>query len=315
MKRCEYCGSEHGDDILQCSSCGAKSLKRFCDTCGKEAVGGCICRTGKNPPEETTRERTAESKEKEQVEADNFHSHRKTSGIEKFLLFVLIFLCVGGFGAFLTKGSDQEVPAGTENLPGTKGPAASKGLTDMELLTAEGHPQFYGDFLEAESFWRNYSEKVKVVNARQTIFNEDALLLITTGDSDNNVITKVTINLSEVENKQDIVLDDALALICQYIPYDIIASYYTFEDAYYEVFADGGFEGYHYLMHLNDTGKAQPAELALKENFAFSIIHRGDNEWIASIDYFAYDGNHDKYSPGAYVAQKWDVDISQYQPL
>lgn len=66
----------------------------------------------------------------------------------------------------------------------------------MELLTLKDHPKFYGEHKSAKSFWRDY-DKVKVVNARLTIYNEDALLLVTTGDEDNDVITNVTINLSD----------------------------------------------------------------------------------------------------------------------
>jgi len=66
-----------------------------------------------------------------------------------------------------------------------------KKLSDMELLTMKDHQQFYGDYNEARKFWKGY-DLVKVVNARLKIYNEDALLLVTTGDEDKDIITRVT---------------------------------------------------------------------------------------------------------------------------
>ena len=141
--------------------------------------------------------------------------------------------------------------------------------------------------------------------------------LVTTGDGDKGFITNVTINLSDYEEKQYIELDNILQLICDYIPYDIIGKYYDFNESFHEVYKDGGYEAYHYVMLLNDKGKElnESGEIYLESKFGFKIIHRNDNDWVAEMNYLAYEGNHDKYNTKAEACdvEDWEVNIEKYK--
>lgn len=84
---------------------------------------------------------------------------------------------------------------------------------------------------------------------------------------------------------------------------------------FHEIYKDGGYEAYHYVMKINDDGKAvnKSGERYFEEKFAFKILHRKDNDWIATIKYSSYQGNHDKFKPEAYDVEGWDVDIYEYK--
>ncbi len=312
MKICEYCGSKLADNVLQCNSCGSKEFKNICINCGITFSGikcpACSVIVGDKPKvcfncgekvfEKICPECGADLINGRQVQADNYSIPRtktKKKISARVVLLLLIFFAV--MVSIISKSK-----ASIKNT-----------ISDNELLSIKNHPKFYDDYNEAKKFWNDY-DKVKVVNARQTRYNEDALLLITTGDEDNNVITNVTINLSNVENKQDIRLDNVLKLICSYIPYDIIDEYYTFEESFHETHKSESYEAYHYIMTINDSGKSanKSGDRHLESKFAFKIIHRND-DWIANINYLSYEGNHHKFNPDAYDVKSWDINIHKYK--
>jgi len=320
MKICEYCRTTSPDGVLQCNSCGSKELKNICSNCNseyndskcpvcsmkEEAKPRACTHCGKETFENVCLDCREELTNRRQVHNNNEHNNYENASMpkpkkkRKFLVFYILFLIGIGIIGSIVISND-------ENLSQE---AALRKLPDMELLTLEGHPKFYDEYKEAKQFWRGF-KKVKVVDASQTRFNENALLLITSGYSDKGVITNITINLSNVDNKKDIKLDDVLRLICDYIPYDIINKYYTFEKSFHEVYKDNSYEAYHYVMVLNEEGK-KSGERYYKGKFAFKIIHRNDDDWIAEMNYLAYEGNHDKFGLKYYDVEDWDVDINKY---
>lgn len=53
----------------------------------------------------------------------------------------------------------------------------------------------------------------------------------------------------------------------------------------------------------------------MESKFAFKIIHRNDNNWVAEMNYLAYEGNHDKYNTKAEACdvEDWEVNIEKYK--
>lgn len=325
MKKCEYCGSKAADDVVQCAGCGAKEFKNICTSCETTFLGNkcpncnvtigdkprtCL-NCGKNSFEPVCPDCRADLINRRIVQVNPYPTAvqqipKKKSGIVASLitlLFIVVFI-----GVISSSNSDVDSSLNSDKN------TISQSLPDMELLTLKEHPKFYGDYKAAKSFWKEF-EKAIVVNASGTTFYEDALLLVTTGDSDNGVITNVTINLSDYEKKHDLELDNVMRLICDYIPYDIINQYYDFKEAFHEVSKYGRYEAYHYVMEINDKGKEakKSGESYLESKFAFKIIHRNDNDWIAKMNYLAYKGNHDKFKADAYDVEAWDVDIEKYR--
>lgn len=291
MKVCEYCGSEVTDDVMECENCGSKEFKNIYPDYGVDQV---------------IRKQEVTTYISINISDDQMpYKKKKKSGcvtaIIVFLILFVISLIVSTLVAY--------------NIATEKATTAQKDLSDMEIVTLEGHPKFYGDYEKAESFWKEY-KKVKVVNSRQTINNEDALLMITSSDEDNGVITNVSMNFSNSnELKQKLTVNDVLKVVYEYIPYDIIDKYYTFNESFHEKLLDGDYEAYHYVMTLNEQGKAvnKSGKTNYEDKFAFKIIHRNGDDWLAEINYLAYEGNHDKAAnnKGKYKVEKWNVGLSK----
>lgn len=187
-------------------------------------------------------------------------------------------------------------------------------LAEFKKVTMAEHPRLYGDFNVAQEIWKDYSNIV-VLNSRRSSRNKDALLLATSNDSYNDIINSISINLSNVDNKQDIKFEEVLELVCNYIPYDIIDKYYVFDEAFHETFKAGDYEAFIYVMKINENGKAvnKLGEKHYNDRFAFKIIHRNDNDWIVSMDSLSYEGNYSSSKQGVYDVENWDVDIYKYR--
>ncbi len=325
MKICEFCGAIVSDDIKQCDGCGSKEFKNICNNCGTIYLGikcpscGLIIGTkprvcfncGKKTFAMYCPDCGADLINRRKVQAAPQSilqlQSKKKSKLPVIFLMVFIIIWVIVISSALSSDNDNSTDTVANEI-------VDKDLSYVELLTLKDHPKFYGDYSAAKSFWKGY-DKVKVVNARLTIYNEDALLLVTTGDEDNDIITNITINLSDIEKKEYLELDNVMKMICDYIPFDIIDKYYDFKESFHETYKDGGYEAYHYVMELNDEGKKvnKLGERNFASKFAFKIIHRNEDDWIAEMNYLSCEGNHDKFSSDAYVVEDWDVNIEKYK--
>ncbi|MBU5677796.1 hypothetical protein KQI88_15360 [Alkaliphilus sp. MSJ-5] len=332
MKICEYCETKTLDDVIQCKSCGSKEFKNICENCGDIFSGTtcpkCRVTIGKKPRicydcgEETYLE-ICEHCEADRVNGkQNISIHINTnirnaqmpyrakkkskSALGIISVFIIIAVIITGI-SHITPVSKNENNAKIQT-----------DLSDMDILTLPGHPKFYGSYKEAKQFWRKY-KKVKVINVKETIYgkHEDSLLLITTSDTANGVITKVIINFPK---SNELTINDVLKVVCEYIDYDIIEKYYSFNESFHETRVDGGdkglyYEGFHYVMKLNEEGKAvnKSREAYYQDKFAFKIGHKNNEQWTAEISYMMYKGGHDRFHPKAYNVENWDIDLSKFK--
>lgn len=289
MKVCEYCGTEVADDVERCSGCGSSAFRN--EGTNSQA----------SLPHESNKSINV------QIKTHTAPGTKRKSRVLPILL-VLIVLSILYAGLM---NSDVKKNGVTDNVK----TEVKKELSDVEIVTLPGHPKYYGDFKEAEKLWKGY-KKVKVVNAGQSSFYGDALLLITTGndDWDNDFITSVNFNLHNTESGHELTVDDVLKIVCEYIPYEILEKYYTFDYAFHETNISGGYEAYHYVMLLNEEGRAanKSDDKDYRDKFAFKIAHNDDG-WHAEIDLLAYEGNFQRYGLKFYKVEDWVVDINKYK--
>ncbi|QUH20256.1 hypothetical protein [Alkaliphilus sp. B6464] len=327
MKICEYCETKTLDDVMRCKSCGSKEFKNICENCG-DIFSGTTCPKCRVTISDKPRicydcGKKTYLKICEYCEADRvnrkqniptytnanisntqmpYETKKKSkSALEIIAVFIIISVIVIG---------SPHIMATIINENNAKLP---DNLSDMDILTFPGHPKFYGKYGEAKRFWIKYRKKVKVVNAMETIYNNDALLLVTTGNEDKGVITKVIINFPK---SNELTIDDVLKVVCEYIDYDIIEKYYSFNESFHETHVDGDYEGFHYVMKLNEEGKAanKSGEVYYQDKFAFNIGRLKNNEqWTAEISYMMYKGEHDKFHPKAYNVENWDIDLNKFK--
>lgn len=182
-----------------------------------------------------------------------------------------------------------------------------------EVLTRPGAPMLYGDMNEAREFWKGSDRKLV-----SYVHDEKSVLSMSTGYrfmSQDSIIRSIEINLSEVEDKENIQLDDVLKLICHYIPFNIVSKFYTFDKAIHEIGDTNEYEVYYYLMKINEQGEAlrQSGESYLHSDLGITIFRRGDNNWSAELSYLRYTEPRLRWpNEQNNSVEDWDVDIFDY---
>lgn len=337
MKKCIYCESEVTDDVTQCENCGSKELKNICINCGAEfddmKCPACGIMVGEKPRtcfhcgkktfEKICPECGADLINKRRVQVSTYSipepilnpqplkpnpqfnlqpKPKKKRIVTKIILGVVAVWMIGLFvvtGVILYNISKM---------------TPINSLTEFKVATTAEHPRFYGDVDEAREMWENY-RNIVVRDTGRSSTTKDTLLLVTGSESDNNSITRISIDLSNLDDKRDITLETVLELTSGYIPYDILDQYYIFEEAFREVYKAGGYEAYIYVMKINADGEAvnELGEKHYNNKFAFKIIRRNDNDWSVSMDILSDKGNYKSTTRDVYDVENWDVDIYKYR--
>ena len=298
IKICEYCGTEVADEAGKCGGCGSSTFKNTSVDSGADLPD----KESNIADVQIFTYAAPELKKKSQV-----------SPVFAVLFIISILIVIIGLNTGVKKNDTAEnvkTAVKTEAKKEVK-KEVKKELSDTELLTLPGHPEYYGDFKEAAEFWKGY-EKVKVATSA---YDKVALLLITPYYADNNVISRICFDFGQMESGHELTVNDVLKIVCDYIPYDILEKYYTFDRAFHETSVRGGYEGYHYVMRLNDEGRAARKSDSnyLADTFAFQIICSNENEWEAEINSSADYGNYQSAAPRAYKVKDWEVDINVYR--
>jgi len=337
MKVCKYCNKENKDENLNCDSCGANGFNykcnncktlfdtAFCPTCGIKAdekpkickrcgtksfelfcpkCGTDLMNTY-NDTNDNYNNISIEIETIPEVEVHKNNYRKKNKGCLIFILIVFIFSVLMA----ITYNTGDVNYDNTTTSESSNNTAVE---SDLDIITKEGHPLFYDNYKDAKDFWKGYN-KVKVVNAHSTIYNEDALLLITTNDKDNGIITNISFNFSDVQDKDKLTVDEVLKIVCTYIPYDIFNKYYDYKTSFKETYKreDRGYVAYHYIMALNENGK-KLKDANYNSTFAFKIYCSDKNKWSSQISPLAANGNSEKAS---FDVEKWKVDLKKVNNL
>lgn len=276
MKICEYCRTKYADDVLQCNSCGAKEFKSICNSCG-QILDGKECPDCKE----------------ELSEKLYGYSDSQINPAEVLDQFVI-------------------------TIPSKKRRKVKRRINwriiVLLLIFLPGVMRFLTETPE-DTLHNDVSGEAKVVDANLTISGEDEFLLMTKDELSGKVITDIMIDFSDIENKQEIQLAEVLPFIGGYIPYDIIDTYYIFEESFHEIHKEEPYEAYYYTMVLNDIGQSayESGEQDLINKIGIRIVHK-DEDWIANIGLLSDEGEH-KLHPELYDVQDWAIDIHEFNGL
>ena len=110
--------------------------------------------------------------------------------------------------------------------------------TDLSIITAPGHPTYYGSMSQAQEIWANVEDgKIDFVDP---YFSSSKLILSIKrcprqnlySREKSDVIGELNIYFSNFEDSNYFSLSDALSIISDYIPYDIMKQYYEFYESY-----------------------------------------------------------------------------------
>ncbi|BCJ95412.1 hypothetical protein acsn021_29810 [Anaerocolumna cellulosilytica] len=304
MKVCTYCGTDSADNAVICKSCGTTEFYNKCNSCGFKFTGS-VCPECGSIISGTGRAcavcghitddlicpycETDLSGKKQGIKQMKKNGRRKAI----LLVSVLFFL-----GVLILSNLSKYRLVETREI-----------LYDMGVVHTTNHPKYFSEYENALAFWKG-NDYVKVIKKGELLTNGSALLVMTSNTEE--TISDIRINLSGYSSeKEPLTVKDILKVICEYIPYNIIYKYYTFDKAFYEIIKAGEYEKYYYLWVLNERGKEeiQNGNKVLSDKLAFEIIYDKEEGWNIQIGALSYDENEDSIS-----VQEWDIDILDYFP-
>lgn len=126
----------------------------------------------------------------------------------------------------------KETGKAEESEKPTQEPTEPPKETDLDIITRNGHPTYYGEMQQAHSFW-NDIEKGKIVFSDdfQDEYTDDTILSVGKNSKDSD-IRNIEIYFQNMQDATDITLDKAVSVVGEYLPYDILEEWYKFDKSY-----------------------------------------------------------------------------------
>ena len=187
---------------------------------------------------------------------------------------------------------------------------------DFSLVTAEGHPAYYGSTKEAHSIWGK-AEKGKIIFADSYDKYSDKTIIAMDGYSQgekNEVIRGFEIYFKNFSTPMRVTLDDALKIADGYIPYEIISKWYEFNGSYciQPVNVDDEEEVYYVVSyHLTESGSG--AYYANEHAYSGSIEVIFEVNQEGNVNYFTVGFGTPRWmsslSTNGYEKIEWNYDF------
>lgn len=126
----------------------------------------------------------------------------------------------------------KETKKKEESEQPTQEPTEPPKETDLDIITRNGHPTYYGEMQQAHSFW-NDIEKGKIVFSDdfQDEYTDNTILSVGKNSKDSD-IRNIEIYFQNMKDATDITLDKAVSIVGEYLPYDILEEWYKFDKSY-----------------------------------------------------------------------------------
>ncbi len=132
-------------------------------------------------------------------------------------------------------------------------------ITDTELLNLDGHPTFWSDLSESESFWEDYDDGRVSLDGEK--YKETNIIYI---DSiGNKKIEDIEICFSNSTELNNLTIEEALPIIKEYLPVSLIRERYECYDSFV----------------------AQPKDVTNKTNYYY-VCYKIKEEMTEYTDYF-----------------------------
>jgi len=187
---------------------------------------------------------------------------------------------------------------------------------DFALVTAEGHPAYYGSTKEAHSVWGK-AGKGKVIFADSYDKYSDKTIIAMDGYSQgekNEMIRGFEIYFENFSTPMSITLEDALKIANGYIPYEIISEWYEFNGSYciQPVNSDDEKETY-YVVSYRLTESGSDAYYADEHVYSGSIEVIFEVNKAGNVNYFTVGFGTPRWmfslNTNGYEKTEWNYDF------
>lgn len=213
---------------------------------------------------------------------------------------------------------NEGTDAATENEPETETELETEKdtvISDLEIITAEDHPTYYGSTEQAHKVWKNINKEKIVFADSYDKYTENTIICMSgyrTGEK-NQIIRNIEIYFKNFSSPIDLSLKDALNIAKTYLPFEIINSYYEFYKSYCIQPLDDDNKNTYYIVSYHLTESAKSAYYSNEHSYSGTIdviICSNQNE---NVDYFTIGFGTPKWmgflDRNGYQKTEWDYDF------
>ena len=186
----------------------------------------------------------------------------------------------------------------------------TKKVSDMEIITREGHPTYYGSVEKSHEVWDDV-ESGKIHFGDKNYGYHDSPILVMDSARNSDFITNVIINFSNFEEEIDMSVEEALPIAASYTPFDAIEQAYVFRGSEKIVPDDeskkvSSYYVFNYSLENKDVNDQYQGSITI-------ILEEREGS-IANID-FTFSKPRWMYSleKNSYHKEAWDYDLIDYR--
>lgn len=188
--------------------------------------------------------------------------------------------------------------------------------SDLEIITREGHPTYYGSVKSSHNVWKDV-KKNKIIFADSYDNYKDTTILSMSAYRNSDLIRGISVNFNNFEEPCKMTVKEVLPIIASYMPYDIMDKYYQFDKSE-SIQPDEGKDGeYYYVISYNLTDSEKKAYDLKEHEYSGTIdviicankegivenfdINFGTPRWMSSL------------STNSYHQVEWNCNLYDYR--
>lgn len=201
---------------------------------------------------------------------------------------------------------EQEVLE-TENMPSS----------DLEIITREGHPTYYGSVEVSHAIWDGIDKETVIFADSYNKYKQGKTILYMSAYRNSDLIRDIGIYFSNFEEPVGMTLEDVLIIAASYMPFGVMDDYYEFKDSELIVPDDGVDKDTYYVVSYRLTEEGKSAYYSNEHEYSGTIdviiaysnegvpqnisIGFGTPRWMSSL------------STNGYHKEEWDCDLYDYK--
>lgn len=164
-------------------------------------------------------------------------------------------------------------------------------MSEMEIITRNGHPTFNGSFKAAQDFWNDVEDGKVIISDKFSVnLKDNTILVLEEFDyKKDDLISDIQIYFSRFKYPPKLYIDDVLPIVVEYLPLDLINQWYVLDESYYLYNNDTENVTYYVISYtLNNKGKEAYQSEEIVYSYTIDVIisvgndEIVDNLWIHS---------------------------------
>lgn len=240
------------------------------------------------------------------------------------LLLFLLVLCMlcgcdnSSSGSASSKNGQEPENIQVFEVAGSEVKEPEVGIdTDLEIITREGHPTYYGSVEASHAIWDGLDKEAVIFADSYNKYKQGKTILSMSAYRNSDLIRGIEIYFSNFEEPVELTLEDVLKIAASYMPFEVMDDYYEFNDSKLIVPNDNTDKSTYCVIsyHLTEEGK--------------SAYNSKEHEYSGTIDVIvAYnnDGTLQNFSIGfgtprwmsslstnGYHEEEWSCDLYDYR--